>query len=266
MISADPERPGSLRWYAASAPPAPPTLLWLHGGGFFRGGLDTPEADAVAQALSSRGVSVATTSYRLAPLPGLGTIHSAGRRRGQFPLALHDITAAYHEVRASSVGDVFIGGASAGACLAAAAALRAADEGLRAAGAILAYGFFHSIHPPTRDAHHRSRRHRRLTHAVWGLNLMNRNYAGSSDALAHRLAFPGGHDLAGFPRTLMVNAEHDNMRASGDAFASELRAAEVDVDHHVLPGTSHAFLNRPHLRAFDTAVSMMADWMTTTVR
>ena len=89
---------------------------------------------------------------------------------------------------------------------------------------------------------------------------MNRNYTGSRSALADRLAFPGGHTLSGFPRTLVVNAERDNMRASGDLFAVELVDAGVDVRHHVLPGTRHAFLNRPGLAEYAQAVALVAEW------
>lgn len=89
---------------------------------------------------------------------------------------------------------------------------------------------------------------------------MNRNYAGSQLAQADRSAFPGGHDLDEFPPTLMINADRDAMRASGDQFATELIAAGVDVEHHVLPEAHHAFLNRPHLDAFVTAIELIASW------
>lgn len=89
---------------------------------------------------------------------------------------------------------------------------------------------------------------------------MNRNYAGSAAALDERLAFPGGHTLTGFPRTFVVTAERDNMRASGDLFAAELAEAGVDVQHHVLPDTRHAFLNRPGLAEFAHTVQLVADW------
>ncbi|TFB72709.1 hypothetical protein E3O06_10400 [Cryobacterium glaciale] len=89
---------------------------------------------------------------------------------------------------------------------------------------------------------------------------MNRNYAGSQAKLANRLAFPGGHDLQKFPRTLSINAERDNMRASGDAFVSELSSYGVDVQRHVLQGTRHAFLNRPDNDAFSKAVALIAEW------
>ncbi|PYY39401.1 hypothetical protein DEJ32_08750 [Curtobacterium sp. MCPF17_046] len=110
-----------IRWYEAS--PArtadTPTLLWLHGGGFFRGGLDRPEAHAVAQELARLGVPVATVDHRLAPVPGLAWVRQrAGRPRVRFPLPLDDVLQAYRTVAARSPDGVVLGGASAGACLA----------------------------------------------------------------------------------------------------------------------------------------------------
>ncbi|MFC5929094.1 alpha/beta hydrolase [Cryobacterium melibiosiphilum] len=256
--------PVPVQWYRPTPvgrPSLGPTVLWLHGGGFFRGSLDQPEAHAVAQSLAGHGLSVATVGYRLAPTPGLSWMKTrASIPRGRFPLPLDDVLAAYRSVSAQSPGGVILGGASAGACLAAAAALRATDEGWPPVGAVLAYGFFHAAHRRTADVQQRATGHRRITHAVWALNAMNRNYAGSRTELNNRLAFPGGHDLHEFPRTLSINAEKDNMRASGDAFASELVDVGVEVQRHVLPGTRHAFLNRPGTDAFATAVSLIAEW------
>jgi acetyl esterase len=253
-----------VRWYrplASRNAPTRPTLLWLHGGGFFSGGLDQPEAHTVAESLPRDGVTVATVDYRLCPPPGMPWVTShAGCTRGRYPLPLNDVMTAYHEVRSQSPGGVILGGASAGACLAAAATLRASDEHVDAVGAVLAYGFFHATHPRQRDSQARSRGHRRLSHAPWALDVANRNYAGSRRALTERLAFPGGHRLDDFPRTLILNAEHDNMRASGDRFAHELTRAGVNLHHHVLPGTRHAFLNRPQLPAFQAAISLIACW------
>lgn len=50
------------------------------------------------------------------------------------------------------------------------------------------------------------------------------------------------------------------MRASGDLFAAELGAAGTDLQHHVLPGTQHAFLNKPALDEFATTISMIRAW------
>lgn len=249
-----------IRWYRSPSGSGP-TLLWLHGGGFFRGSPRQPEAHSVAEALARQGLTVATVGYRLAPVPGLGWAPTRELRpRGRFPLPLDDVLGAYREISDRSPAGVILGGASAGACLAAAATLAAIDHGDGPVGAIFVYGFFHAEHPRVLSRGHRSRGHRRITHAVWAMDVANRNYAGSRAMLAERLAFPGGHDVSGFPRTLMINAEHDNMSGSGDRFASELTDSGVDVEYHVFPGTSHAFLNHPRQRAFADAVSLIARW------
>lgn len=261
------KRPGCdvpVRWYepADGRSPFGPTLLWLHGGGFFRGSLRQPEAHAVARALAHHGMTVATVDYRLAPPPGLPRPLS-GRERGRFPVPLDDVLAAYNDVSARSINGVILGGASAGACLAAAATLHATDCGPPPIGAVFAYGFFHAVHPRVRDVRQRSRGHRRVTHSTWALNAMNRNYVGSKGDLDNRFAFVGGHELRRFPRSLFINADHDNMRASGDQFAGELAAAGADVERHIFEGTRHAFLNRPSHTAFTPAISLIAAWIRT---
>lgn len=249
-----------IRWYDSISADGP-TLLWLHGGGFFRGTPRQPEAHSVAEALARQGVTVATVGYGLAPVPGLGWAPTrTSRPRGRFPLALDDVLGAYREIGDRSPSGVILGGASAGACLAAAATLAAIDRGSDPVGAVFAYGFFHAQHPRVPSAGRRSRGHRRFTHAAWAMDVANRNYAGTKAMLAERLAFPGGHDVSRFPRTLMLGAEHDNMGASGDRFAAELADSGVDIEHHVLPGTSHAFLNHPRQKAFADAVSLIARW------
>jgi acetyl esterase len=79
-------------------------------------------------------------------------------------------------------------------------------------------------------------------------------------ALAEPHAFPGGHDLTGFPPTLLLDADHDSMRASGGRFAEELAAARVGVDYHVIADTDHAFLNRPNDPGFAVGLRLIAEW------
>ena len=260
-LTAGREGPIRLRWYRAAAdlgtPAHGPTVVWAHGGAFFAGGLNKPEAHDVALALADRGVGVVTVDYRLAPVPGLPRFLT-GSARARFPQPMEDLVTALRHVDGVSAGGVILGGASAGACLASSAALRAVELGMNLRGVVLAYGFFHAVHPRSVEIQRRVRDHRRLTHSRLVLNVVNRNYAGSASALTD--AFPGGHDLRGFPSTLMINADRDVMRASGDQFAVELQKAKVDVEHHVLPGSRHAFLNRPRLDGFAAAVDLMAAW------
>lgn len=214
----------------------------------------------MALALAGKGVAVVSVDYRLAPLRGLNWLCRGGDSpRGRFPLPMEDLVTQLREVSRQSAEGLIRGGASAGAYLAASAALRTLKMDLNLGGVILAYGFFHALHPRPAEIQRRVRGHRRITHARWVLNALNRNYAGVT-ALSDRFAFPGGHDVSGFPDTLMINADRDSMRASGDLFAAELRGAGADVEHHMRPESRHAFLNRPGVQDFTTAIELMASW------
>jgi acetyl esterase/lipase len=157
---------------------------------------------------------------------------------------------------------VIVGGASAGACLAAGAVLRLAAGGappLR--GVFFTYGIFHARLPElSREVRSRLRGRRRFLHAPTLLNLLNRYYAGTAAALADPFAFAGGHPVAGFPPTLMIDAESDSIRASGEAFGRELTAAGVPVEYRVHAGAAHAFLNRPRDPGFAAAIRSIAEW------
>lgn len=252
-----------IRWYAATASDShSPVLVWLHGGGFFTGSLEQPESHDVALAIARWGITVITVDYRLVPLPGVARAHALlGRAAVRHPVPHDDVAAVVSWTRERVGGPVFLGGASAGACLASTATLRSVHEGKPVLGAILAYGFFHAALPaPSPDLVSRLTGHRRLTHAPVFLDAVNRNYAGSSAALAERFAFPGGHELRGFPPTLIIDADRDVMRSSGEVFTTELRASGTDAERHVLPGTHHAFLNRPALPEFATAIDLIAGW------
>ncbi len=75
-------------------------------------------------------------------------------------------------------------------------------------------------------------------------------------------AFPGGSDVEGLPPTLVLDADRDSLRASGEAFAAELAAAHIPVEHHVIPGTIHGFLNRPNRPHFRTAIDIIVKYLT----
>lgn len=49
--------------------------------------------------------------------------------------------------------------------------------------------------------------------------------------------------VAGLPPSLVITAEHDSLRAEGDAFAARLQEAGIQVEHHVVPRRDHYFLD-----------------------
>ncbi|MEV6712864.1 alpha/beta hydrolase [Lentzea sp. NPDC051208] len=247
-------------------PTAP--LVWVHGGAFCAGDLDQAESHAPALTVASAGRTVVTVDYRLVPrfswvgkqkpLPLTGT---------RFPIPLDDVSDAFAWAREQSpTGEAALGGASAGACLSAATTLRLRDAGEPVPSRlVLAYGTFHAALPAL-SPHLKSRlrgRHGFLQFRASTVDRMNLNYAGTAEAMSNPHAFPGGADLTGFPPALLLDADHDSLRASSEEFAAELTAAGVPVEHHVVPGSRHGFLDKPSRPHFDTGVGVVLRWMDT---
>lgn len=274
---AGPHGPIPVRTYSrarGAASTAALPFIWLHGGGFYSGSLDQPETHEVAFALARAGFEVTTVDYRLVTLGGRERARHGGAREPnragraprpdiRYPVPLDDVLAVVETVSERSRDGVVLGGASAGACLAAGAAYRLARAGaspLR--GLFLAYGTFHAELPErSPELLSRLRGRRRYVHTPWLIGQMNLNYAGSEDVLSRPDAFPGGHDLSGFPPSLVVDADRDAMRASGSLFARELEDAGVETERRVLPGSAHAFLNRPNDPAFTRGIDLVSEWM-----
>jgi acetyl esterase/lipase len=244
---------------ASSAP-----IVWIHGGGFFKGSLDQPESHDVARSLASAGFQVVTVDYRLASISRFRRSSSGFGRSPSvhFPVPVDDVVAVVRAVQREAPNGVILGGASAGACLSAGAVLRMADDGAAPlAGVFFAYGVFHAALPKrARTLRRRLRGKRRFVHTPTLLNLTNLYYAGTRSAMLEAHAFPGGHPLHDFPPTLMIDADRDSMRASGGQFARELSGAGIASSYHVLPETFHAFLNRPNEPVFADGLQLVIDW------
>ncbi|MEW9870790.1 alpha/beta hydrolase [Arthrobacter sp. HS15c] len=256
--------PVVVRRYRCAAEATAQTLVWVHGGAFAWGNLDMPESDAVARALAAAGRPVIAVDYRRVPRwsrwrePGSGSLPGV-----RYPLPVDDVVDVLEWVQAER-GSAVLGGASAGACLAAAATLRQV-RGRRAtpAALVLAYGIFHSALPAASlELRGRIRSGERIERSrITSVNRMNRNYAGSPEAMHDAFAFPGGHNLAGMPPTLVLDADRDYLRASSERFAQELAEADVDVSRHVIAKARHGFLNKPASSLFTEGINYMAGWL-----
>ncbi len=244
----------------AAAPPPP--FLWVHGGGFVLGGLDQKESDAPARRLAAAGRWVRTLDYRLAPNIGLFRQPTLGPAPGRFPAAHHDVIDVAAAMRAEGGAPIDIGGASAGANLAAGAVLAMRDSGMEPPrSVVLAYGAFHSRLPE--DAQVESSLRGPIVRWFFNPAMTRRialNYVGSVADLGLAYAFPGGADLAGFPPTLVLDASNDRLRRSGHAFADELRSAGATVREVVVTGR-HGFLGTPRRRSYRTGMTAIADWL-----
>jgi acetyl esterase len=237
---------GLVRVYPAREPDGT-GLVWAHGGGFVHGDLDMPEADWVARQVASRGTTVVSVEYRLAS----GAVN-------RYPAASDDVLTAWSWALASADrlridrSRLAVGGASAGGNLAAGAVLRMLERGDDALPALvlLAYPTLLAVQPAPdaalRAALDADPAADRFGPAV--VREMYETYLGGPVDGAPIGAVPGlatADDLSGFPPTLIVNGDRDELRVSGEAFAASLVAAGRDVEVVTETGTDHGFLNRP---------------------
>ncbi|WP_405182719.1 alpha/beta hydrolase [Nocardia sp. NBC_01377] len=239
-------------------------MVWVHGGGFGSGDLDMPESHAVATAIASTGRPVTTVDYRLVPAFALIGRFRLKPSTNRYPVPLDDVTDAVLDTVGRHPGRaVILGGASAGACLAASATMRVRQDMTAApTGLLLVYGLFHAQLPAlSANLRPRLRGIARLGAAPEIFRRMTMNYVGTDELFADPAVFPGTADVRGFPPTLLLDADRDALRASSEAFADHLRAVNVPLSTSVIPETRHGFLNKPGSRGYPEAIATMTDWL-----
>ncbi len=207
-----------------------PVLLYLHGGGFTIGGIETHDSLCRQFALRA-GVAVLSLDYRLAP-------------EHPFPAAVDDTLAALRwlAAEASSLGleggKLAVGGDSAGGTLAAVAALTARDEGLPLALQLL-------ITPGT-TARCDTESHARFAKGylldaeaiAWFFD----HYATDAQREDWRFAPLLADDHEGVAPACVLLAEADPLVDEGVAYADRLRAAGVPVQLELFRGVTHDFI------------------------
>jgi acetyl esterase/lipase len=202
--------PMALRAYRDSEGGRRGTIVYLHGGGFVLGGLNSH--DMITGCFAARSAAtVIAVDYRLAP-------------EHPFPAAIDDALAVVRGVLQHTMpfpvnrGPVVLAGDSAGANLCAAIALDlAADQDVRLNGLILFYPSLGADPtPPARDEHADAPM-LTLADARWYYQV----YLGNSlpNARSSPLLAPS---LAGLPPTLLLPAESDPLRDDAVEFHRRL--------------------------------------------
>ncbi|WP_246738094.1 alpha/beta hydrolase [Bradyrhizobium sp. CCBAU 051011] len=224
------------RLYAQAEPSSRnpvPILLYMHGGGFVVGSLDSHQPLCRGLAEDS-GAAVLSVGYRLAP-------------EHKFPTAFEDAVDALTWIGREGLaagldaGRVAIGGDSAGGTLAAALAIEAkANRSLpQPVLQVLAYP---GLSPrQTSDSYERYGSGYLLERSTvdWFFRQYLRDDADRDD---WRFAPLAAGDLSGLPPALIVLAEFDPLVDEGRDYAARLRAAGVPADLQIYPGMIHEFL------------------------
>ncbi len=202
-------------------------MVWMHGGGFVMGDLDTehPWASRIAD---GSGVVVVSVGYRRAP-------------EHRFPAAFDDAYAAlvWTVEHAAELGidpeRIAVGGHAAGACLAAAIALKARDE----SGPRIR---FQLLNQPELDDRQETWSARQFTATPFmtrsKVSASWQHYLGGAPATPY--AAPArATDLEGLPPAFIATAELDPNRDEAIDYARRLLEAGVSVELHQWPGTFH---------------------------
>ncbi len=202
-------------------------IVWLHGGGFVMGDLETEHPWAVRVADGS-GAVVISVGYRRAP-------------EQRFPAALDDAcavtawTAGHAAGLGINPGRIAVGGHAAGAGLAAAAALRARDQ----LGPPIR---FQLLNQPQLDDRQETWSARNFTDTPFmtrdKVTASWRHYLGSAPATPYAAPARAG-DLSGLPPAYIATAEFDPNRDEAIGYAQRLLQAGVPAELHQWPGTFH---------------------------
>jgi acetyl esterase len=207
-----------------------PVLLYLHGGGFTIGSLETHDSLCRQLALRS-GAALLALDYRRAP-------------EHRFPAAVEDTWDALQwlATRGAAIGidasRIAVGGDSAGGTLAAVAAIQARDAGLPLRLQLL-------ITPGT-TAHADTASHERFAHGFLleaaDIEWFFGHYIDPARRTDWRFAPLLADDLEGVAPACVVLAECDPLVDEGIAYADRLRAAGVAVQLELYRGLTHDFI------------------------
>ena len=208
-----------------------PALVYLHGGGWVAGDLETHDGVCRRLALAS-GCKIVAVDYRRAP-------------EHPFPAALEDAAAvlAWTAREARSLGfdpaRIALGGDSAGANIAAAAVVAG---GARPAALLLVCPILDiARESASRKAYAEGYFLDRTTMAADLVDYLPPNTDRRDPRLSPLLA----EDLSGLPPTLIHSAEFDPFRDEAAAFASHLAEVGVLVRHTEHAGMIHYFYALP---------------------
>ena len=238
------ELPVRVRFYDPGLNAPKPALIYLHGGGWTIFSLDTH--DRLMREYAARAHTVVIgVDYALAP-------------EAKYPVALNQVVAVGEHVAANAAKlgidpqRIAIGGDSAGANLALAAALRLKSRRILHA-LVLNYGVF-ARHSSQAAIEQFGGEGNMLTasemEAFW------QNYLGGQHDSKDPFVTPIHADLRGLPPALLVVPECDLLAEQSIELEKRMRAAGVAVKLAMYHGAVHSFLEA-------VSIAPLADWALT---
>lgn len=196
-------------------------ILYLHGGGYCSGSIDTHRGVAGALARAA-GVTVVNLGYRLAP-------------EDPFPAALNDVLLAFDQLAPARIA---LAGDSAGGGLALAAAIALRDRGGATPAAVVGFSPWTDLTQSSRSMAALEDRDPMVTKAV--LDPMAEAYLAGTDARTE-LASPLFADPSGLPPIRIDVGSDETLLDDSTVFADQAAAAGVEVTIQIWPEMIHVF-------------------------
>ncbi len=225
-------------------------ILYVHGGGWSRGDLDTH--DAICREICHRTeYSVVATDYRLAP-------------EHPYPAGLEDVEKAYEWIL-NNYNDkkVIFCGDSAGGNLATALTIKRLQENKKGPdGLLLLYPALdlripEKTYDPTADGYFLTRTRTNDYIKIY----LGKNFKELVNTPLVSPIIATDEILGKLPPTLIIGAEYDPLTASSKEFVEKARNASAPIDLKIIKGTIHIFAQFPELfTEANEALNLLADW------
>ncbi|MBZ9680947.1 MULTISPECIES: alpha/beta hydrolase [unclassified Mesorhizobium] len=218
-----------IRIYRNAKPDRAAMVLYLHGGGFILGGLDSHD-DVCAELCGRTGYEVVSVDYRLAP----EHLH---------PAAFDDAMSAFEWAAGTYDRPVLLCGDSAGGNLCAAVAHATRGHAKKPIGQVL-------IYPGLGGDRARGSY---VTHAeapmltVRDLEFYKNIRTGGVDQTGDITLYPlADADFANLPQTMLITAQCDPLSSDGEAYRDRIVAAGGRATWFEEPGLVHGYLRARH--------------------
>ncbi len=223
------ETPIPVREYRTAGAPSEAVVLFLHGGGFILGGLDSHDS-ICAEMCAGSGYTVIAVDYRLAP----EHLH---------PAQFDDALAAFRHVAATYGQPVILCGDSAGGNLAAAVSWATRGEDLCPAGQVLIYPALGADTSQGSFVSHASAP--MLTTA--DMHYYDQLRSGGTPPACDPSFTPlAATDFSSMPATVIFTAECDPLASDGPTYCERLVQAGRKAICFEEPGLVHGYLRARH--------------------
>ncbi|GIQ76935.1 alpha/beta hydrolase [Bradyrhizobium sp. RD5-C2] len=247
----DAPRPVRVRIYRPASARPLPALIYMHGGGWVIGSIDSHDAITAAIAADTPCV-VISVDYARAP-------------EHPFPAAIEDCAAAVRWTfgNAARFGidprAICVGGDSAGGNLAAAMTLAFRESDHALCGQLLIYPCVDVDFDRPSYLSEAEAPYLKAREMIWFWNQYCRDVLQRQNPLAVPMRARSHSDL---PPAFIVVAEHDPLRDDGHAYAERLKAAGVQVTFRPGRGLIHGFVRARGLCAAAQAEHLaMTAWL-----